>query len=144
MIQRKISVLFLFGLLLLAGCGKTPIREDIEISLVSIDGDPYTGSTHIYEMNAGETKTFLFQFTAPKQLKEYHVGFDFEVDQSNYLSTKPIVGSTSGSFAFEMDVDELISNDIVVNGAVSKLFKITLIDEDGTLGNYSITIKKHL
>lgn len=140
------KLLYFFSLMILTvSCKEIPLREDLNVRLKSIDNTPYTGnpSNSIIEIQEGQTKIFKLEFAGNSPLREYKIGTDYDKDQSSYLIAKPEIGATSGVFEFSMNVDELVDG-VVVNNSSSKLFKVDLIDEQGTVGHFSVTIKKQM
>lgn len=142
--MKKLIPLFSMALIL-AACNKMPLREDLNVRLKSIDSTPYTSnpSNSIIEIEEGQTKIFKLEFSGKSPLKEYWIGTDYDKDQSAFVLKKPEIGATSGTIEFSMNVDELIDG-VIVNNSSSKVFKVDLLDELGTVGHFSVTIKKRM
>jgi len=143
--MKKLYYYFVATSLTFASCKELPLREDLNVRLKSIDNTPYTDnpSNSIIEIQEGQTKIFKFEFNGAIPLKEYWIGTDYDKDQSAYVIVKPEIGDESGSFEFSMNVDELVDG-VVVNNSSSKLFKVDMIDEEGTVGHFSVTVKKQM
>ncbi len=122
-------------------CKKIPVRQDLVVELKSVDGVAFNSELESYQIPAGQTKVFKFEYSGGSPLKEFKIGTDYTQDQTSYLITKPEIGSTSGTFEFSMDVDALV-NGIEVNNSSSQVFKLDMIDEDGSVGHFHITIQK--
>lgn len=136
------KIIFIIAVVLsLASCKKVPIRQDLVVKLKSIDGTAFNAELESYQIQSGQTKVFKFEYSGSSPLKEYKIGTDYTQDQTSYLITKPEIGSTSGTFEFSMDVDALV-NGIEVNNSSSQVFKLDMIDEDGSVGHFHITIQK--
>ncbi len=134
-----VTLVIIFGL---SSCKKMPIRNDMTVSLISIDGIKYLNTNQTIQLNKGSSKVFEFEYTAPQSIKSYKMGFDYATDQNSFLIAPPVLGSESGTFKYRMDVNALIVDDIVINNKVTKVFKITLIDKQGTIKEYSLQIDK--
>jgi hypothetical protein len=130
--------------LLISACKKMPIRSDMTVALVSIDGVKYVNTNQTIQLNKGSSKVFEFEYSAPQFIKSYKMGFDYAKDQNSFLVEPPAVGSTMGTFKYKMDVNALIVDDIVIKNKVTKVFKITLIDKQGTIKEHSVQVDKNL
>jgi len=139
-IMRK-TIFIIAACLSFVACKKLPERQDLLVQLKSVDNTPYNSQMQIYEIQSGQTKVFKFEFTGGAPLKEFKIGTDYSQDQSSYLITAPEIGASSGKFEFSMDVDALVDG-VEVNNSSSKAFKVDMIDEEGSVGQFSITIKK--